>query len=112
MFSVGEWLRILRKIRGLKQMEVANYCGISAKAISRYERNEVEPELLTVMKLTCAYGIDLNTIIICDNFIKYDQFTFEKLLVRRLNDDKYKDKKLKQKIVDYLMEDSEEYYGF
>ena len=43
--SIGSFIAVLRKAKGLTQRELADKLGISDKAVSRWERDETAPDL-------------------------------------------------------------------
>ncbi len=43
--SIGSFIAVLRKARGLTQRELADKLGVSDKAVSRWERDETAPDL-------------------------------------------------------------------
>lgn len=56
-------LKELRKEKGLKQSEVANYLGVSTQAYSSYETGAREPGLDIVLKLADLFGVSTDTIL-------------------------------------------------
>jgi transcriptional regulator with XRE-family HTH domain len=56
--GLGPALRLLRETAGLKRAQVAERTGISQRRISRYEREENVPDLLTLDRLLSCYGVD------------------------------------------------------
>lgn len=58
--SMGEWLRGLRRRRGLKLKEVGWETGLSVSYLSDLERDVVDPSLKTIKKLAEFYHLKLS----------------------------------------------------
>ena len=52
----GGNLKSLRKAAGFTQKEIGDRVGVSAQAVSRWERNETEPNMAAVAELCLALG--------------------------------------------------------
>ena len=63
MISFGENLRRLRNKNNLTQEQVGDYCGVSAKAISRYENDQAEPDIQLMKKFAKLFGVDFNVLL-------------------------------------------------
>ncbi len=59
---IGNNIARLRKDRGLTQAELAERINYSDKAVSKWERGESTPDVLTLMNLAEQLGADLNTL--------------------------------------------------
>ena len=59
---VGVNIARLRRERGLTQAELAERISYSDKAVSKWERSESLPDVLTLMTLAEELGTDLNTL--------------------------------------------------
>ncbi len=59
----GEALKLQRELAGLNQVELANKIGISQQNISRWERDEVLPNIDFCVKLADFYNITLDELI-------------------------------------------------
>ena len=59
---VGGSIARLRKARGLTQAELAERINYSDKAVSKWERAESLPDVLTLINLAEQLGTDLNTL--------------------------------------------------
>ena len=59
----GEALKIQRVLSGLNQIELANKIGISQQNISRWERDEVLPNIDFCVKLADFYNITIDELI-------------------------------------------------
>ena len=56
--KIGERVKEERIKRFWIQERLAEEAGISARQVSRIERNEVEPHFSTILKLAEAFGIE------------------------------------------------------
>ena len=63
--SVGSGIARLRRERGLTQAELAERINYSDKAVSKWERGESLPDVLTLLNLARELGTDLNTLTGC-----------------------------------------------
>ncbi len=61
--TIGEFLAIQRKARGLTQQEVANKLGISNKTLSSWESGRSYPDILTLPALAEIYGVTVDEIL-------------------------------------------------
>ena len=62
---VGSGIARLRRERGLTQAELAERINYSDKAVSKWERGESLPDVLTLMNLAQILETDLNTLTGC-----------------------------------------------
>lgn len=62
--GIGERLGALRKKKGLTLRELSENVGITAAALSSYEKGQKEPSLGFAMKLADFYGVSLDEL--CD----------------------------------------------
>lgn len=60
MISFGTRLQQLRKKFNFTQEEIANLCGVSSKAISRYENDTAQPDYDTIIRLAKIFKTDIN----------------------------------------------------
>ena len=56
-------LRELREQKGVTQKEVANAVGCTPTVYSRYEREEREPDILTLCRLADYFEVSIDSII-------------------------------------------------
>ena len=56
--KIGRRVRAERTKRFMTQEQLAHAAGISQKALSKIETNEVEPRFSTILKLAKVLGID------------------------------------------------------
>lgn len=55
-----ERLRLLRKEKGLTQLQVAVYCDITEKAYQNYELMTREPKIGILVRIADLYGVSLD----------------------------------------------------
>jgi transcriptional regulator with XRE-family HTH domain len=56
--KIGDRLRDLRVRRALTQEELAEKADVGTNTVARLERNESEPHMSTLRKLSRALGVD------------------------------------------------------
>ncbi len=56
--KIGQSVKAERVKRFWTQERLAKEAGISQKALSKIETNEVEPHFSTILKLAQAFGVD------------------------------------------------------
>jgi transcriptional regulator with XRE-family HTH domain len=56
--KIGQSVRVERARRFWTQERLAKEAGISQKALSKIETNEVEPRFSTILKIAEALGVD------------------------------------------------------
>jgi len=61
--TFGERLRDLRKARGYTQEQLAKKIGVAKTTITGYEKNNREPNVLTITKLAQALNVSGNELI-------------------------------------------------
>lgn len=61
--QVGSNIARLRREAGLTQAELAEKLSYTDKAVSKWERGESMPDVLTLMQLAGELGTDLNTVV-------------------------------------------------
>ena len=55
--SIGSFIAVLRRARGLTQRELADKLGVSDKAVSRWERDETAPDLYLIPTIAEIFGV-------------------------------------------------------
>ena len=60
-------LKELRVQKGVTQLEVARAIGCSANNYARYEREEREPDILTLRALSKYFGVSIDYML-CNDF--------------------------------------------
>lgn len=61
--KIGSFLQALRKARGLKQSDVADYFEISAKTVSKWECGDSLPEIPMLKALAEYYDVTVDEIL-------------------------------------------------
>lgn len=57
---LGEILKSLRDEKGLKQVDIANFLGVSRTTYTQYETGKSEPDLATVNKLAGFFSVSVD----------------------------------------------------
>lgn len=73
MATIGENIRMLRKIRKLTQKELGELCGIDEANIRKYELNNQIPRVETIKKI--ADALDVSTFTLLDDVFLQDEAT-------------------------------------
>ena len=60
--KIGEQIREYRKNAGLTQEQVANYLGVTAPAVNKWERGSTCPDISLLPALARLLKIDMNTL--------------------------------------------------
>ena len=63
MNSYGIWLKQVRRVLGLTQIQLAEQAGIAVSSLRRYEAGEREPPLSALEKCAKAMGLSLNELL-------------------------------------------------
>lgn len=61
--SLGEFLSVLRKGKGLKQEDVADKLGVSAKTISSWENNRTYPDIVMLPIIADLFGVTVDELV-------------------------------------------------
>lgn len=56
-------LKTLRKEKGLKQSELAQALNVTQRKISYWENGQLEPDLLTLWKISNYFGVSIDFLI-------------------------------------------------
>lgn len=62
--TFGEKLQRLRKQRGLSQDGLAGELHVTRQAVSKWERNEAQPDLQNVVKLSRLFGVSTDDLLL------------------------------------------------
>lgn len=73
MATIGENIRMLRKIRKMTQKELGELCGIDEANIRKYELNNQIPRVETIKKI--ADALDVSTFTLMDDVLPPDEPT-------------------------------------
>ena len=60
MIQIDENIRKYRRKKGLSQQDLADIIGVSHQAISKWERGENYPDLLSLVSLSQFFEVDIN----------------------------------------------------
>lgn len=61
--KTGQFLKTLRKEKGLTQEQLAEHMGVARRTVSRWETGSNMPDLDILMELSDFYGVDLREIL-------------------------------------------------
>ncbi|MFR5027468.1 MAG: helix-turn-helix domain-containing protein [Coprococcus sp.] len=61
--KIGNFLRKLRKEKGMTQEEIATKFGVSSRSVSRWENGNTMPDLAILVELADYYDVDIREII-------------------------------------------------
>ena len=61
--KIGENIKRLRKAKNVTQEQIAEVLGISVTAVSKWERNEAQPELSKIVALCELFEVDANELL-------------------------------------------------
>lgn len=87
--ALGENLQKIRKDKGLKQEDLADKAGVSLTQISKIERNETDPRVSTIEKLSRVLGISVDKLIFGEepeSLDKMMQYSLERAMKLRPRD--------------------------
>ena len=73
--SLGTNIQYLRKINKLKQEQFAEKMGVSRQTVSRWESNEVTPELNKLVDMCSIFSCDLDTLVRGDLSLKDELYS-------------------------------------
>ena len=62
-YQIGANIAAYRKRAGLTQLALAEKLNYSDKAVSKWERGESVPDVLTLMQLAAQFGITVNDLL-------------------------------------------------
>ncbi len=63
MTSFGEKLKRLRNKFSLKQLDLANSLQVSPQAVSKWERDENFPDILTIKKIAHLFDVTVDELV-------------------------------------------------
>ncbi len=61
--SVGNNIKVLRTSKGLTQKDLADMVNVSFQSISKWEKDEVEPDIQTLTKLSTILGTSIDELV-------------------------------------------------
>jgi len=56
MMFYGENVKSLRNLRGISRKDLGRVLSISEQAVGQYENNNIQPEMMNVLKLSHFFG--------------------------------------------------------
>ena len=74
--TIGSFIAVLRKARGLTQQEVADRLNVSNKAISRWERDECAPDLSLIPAIAELFDVT------CDELLRGERIHDEESIIK------------------------------
>ena len=91
--SIGEFIQILRKEKGLTQKELAEIIGLSDKTISKWENGNSLPDTSMLLPLCKVFGITVNELLSCKKIAPEDYPVKAKKTIITLFDQNQTDRK-------------------
>ena len=71
MVEFGEQLRIAREKKGMTQQTLADQLFVSRQSVSRWERGERYPDLITTKNLSRILDVSLDTLLSGKEMVKW-----------------------------------------
>ena len=81
-YQIGANIAAYRKQAGLTQMGLAEKLNYSDKAVSKWERGESVPDVLTLMQLAAQFDITVNDLLVDPEALPGNPGTLEKAMVQ------------------------------
>lgn len=81
-YQIGANIAAYRKQAGLTQAGLAEKLNYSDKAVSKWERGESVPDVLTLMQLAEQFGINVNDLLVDPNALPGNPGTLEKAMTQ------------------------------
>ena len=82
--SLGERIYKLRKSANLSQEEFGNMFNVSRQSISKWESNQVQPELKTIIEIAKFFNVSLDSLLLDDCETKSEEPLFVEVYKRKL----------------------------
>lgn len=60
MVSIGDKIKILRKLKGITQEELSDILHISYQAISKWENGAAQPDISTIPVIANYFGVTID----------------------------------------------------
>ncbi len=76
---IGERIKEIRRLKNIKQIELAKRLNLKASALSQMESNKIKPSIETMTKLCEAYGLNLHWLITGKGKMLVDGSKFEEI---------------------------------
>ena len=80
--SFGRMVAELRRKKGLTQLELAEQMNVTDKAVSKWERGESVPDVLTLMQLANQFDITVNDLLVDPEALPGNPGTLEKAMTQ------------------------------
>ena len=77
--TLGQKLSFYRKKQGLTQQQLGEQINVTAQAVSKWENDQAEPDLRTLMKLSELYGTTLDALVSENELDAADAALFKEL---------------------------------
>lgn len=77
--TLGQKLTFYRKKQGLTQQQLGDIINVTAQAVSKWENDQAEPDLRTLMKLSELYGTTLDALVSENELDAADAALFKEL---------------------------------
>ncbi len=61
--TLGSTITALRKQKGMTQQELADYMGVSDKAVSKWERDQSLPDIYALARLADLFGVTVDQLL-------------------------------------------------
>lgn len=61
--TLGSAITALRKQKGMTQQELADYMGVSDKAVSKWERDQSLPDIYALAKMAHLFGVTVDQLL-------------------------------------------------
>ncbi len=104
MVKIGDRIAHLRKVKKLSQTELAKSIQASREAISKYERNEALPSVITAKKIANVFEVTLDYLVDESASASFDKETVGRLnAIKKLD---IEDKKVCFIIMDAFLRDA------
>lgn len=81
--ELGEKIYNLRKCTGFSQEQFGEMLGVSRQSVSKWESNQTQPELQTIIEMSKVFGISLDSLIGNDK-LEIAKTDFSEVLKSRL----------------------------
>ncbi len=69
--TIGAFIAVLRKAKGMTQQELADILNVSNKTISRWEREECAPDLMLIPVIAELFGVSCDELLKGERIIEY-----------------------------------------
>ena len=95
--KIGNFIKLLRKEKGLSQNDLSEILHITRQAISNWETGKTAPDPELLIELSNFFQVPINAILLGEKDVTEEQV--EKVTIDLLNDNKKKTSKLKRQLI-------------